>query len=310
MIATKRILWILLFLAVAVPAAGVGDLVVIYPRDLTLTSDDKTRIYAFQPGGGPATYVKVNGRVVAKLEGENLRKGEAALAEGLNLVDIGGTKARVYRISGSKLERFRSPAGDGKEPLVFQAYRLHPALDEGCEGCHAVEGVKLAAKEQKGACYACHADFGAEEAGKTKFLHAPVAAGECTACHDPHFSTRPKLQKLEKGCVECHDPVPAEGVVHRPVAEGDCKGCHGPHVGAAPRQLVRPGNALCLGCHEKSHAQHRSAAVKGKVTQIPDDFPRDGEELSCIGCHKPHQSAERRLFRRNQGALCRTCHQV
>ncbi len=46
--------------------------------------------------------------------------------------------------------------------------------DEGCEGCHTVEGVKLGMKEQKAACYACHTDFGAEEQGKTKFLHAPA----------------------------------------------------------------------------------------------------------------------------------------
>lgn len=310
MTSPNRILWALLFLAIAIPARGVADLVVLYPRDLTLTSGDKVRIYAFQPGGGPATYVKVNGKVVAKLEGEDFRKGEAALGEGFNIVEIGGKTARLYRLSGSKMEQFRAPADDGKAPLVFQAYRLHPALDEGCDGCHTVEGVKLAAKEQKAACYACHTDFGAEEEGKKKYLHAPVAAGECTGCHDPHFSARAKLQKLEKGCLECHDAFPTDGVTHRPVAEGDCKACHGPHVGVAPKQLVRPGNALCLGCHETSHSQHRSATVKGKVTQVPDDFPRDNAALACLGCHLPHQSRERRLFRMNQGALCRTCHPV
>ncbi len=310
MIPTKRILWALLFLAVAVPVAAAGDLVLLYPRDLTLAREDKIRLYAFQPGGDLPTYVKVNGKVAGKLEGQALRKGEVALDQGLNTVDVGGTTVRVYRASDAKREEFRYPAGDGGQPLVFRAYRLHPALDEGCDGCHVVEGVKLAAKEQKGACYACHTDFGAAEEGKTKFLHAPVAAGECTGCHDPHFSARPKLQKLEKGCLECHDPVPADGVVHRPVADADCKACHGPHVGAAPKQLLRAGNALCLGCHERFHAQHRSAAVKGAATRIPDDFPRDKAELACLGCHKPHQSPERRLFAKNQGALCRTCHPV
>ncbi len=310
MIPPKRILWALLILAVAVPAAAVGDFVLLYPRDLTLAREERIRIYAFQPGGGLPTYVKVNGKVAARLEGEALRKGEVALGPGLNSLDIGGAAVRVYRTSNAKIEQFRYVADDGGKPLVFQAYRLHPALDEGCDGCHVVEGVKLAAKEQKGACYACHTDFGAAEEGKTKHLHAPVAAGECTGCHDPHFATRAKLQKLEKGCLECHDPFPAGGVVHRPVADGDCKACHGPHVGAAPRQLVRPGNALCLGCHETSHKQHRSAAIKGKVTQIPDDFPRDKGQLACVGCHKPHQSKERRLFPMTQGALCRTCHPV
>ncbi len=61
MISSKRILAALLLLAVAVPVRGVGDLVILYPRDLTLTRDERIKIYAFQPGGGPATYVKVDG---------------------------------------------------------------------------------------------------------------------------------------------------------------------------------------------------------------------------------------------------------
>ncbi len=310
MISPKRILAALLLLAVAVPVRGVGELVILFPKDLTLSTEDKIKIYAFLPGGGFATYLKVNGKIVGKLEGDPFRKGEVALSEGFNFIDVGGTPLRVFRTSGVKLEQFRVPTEEGKEPLVFQAYRLHAALDEGCDGCHTVEGVKLAAKEQKAACYACHTDFAAPEEGKQKFIHAPVAAGECTGCHDPHFSVRAKLQKLEKGCAECHDPFPTDGVVHRPVADGTCTACHGPHVGAAPKQLLRAGNDLCTGCHAAPHAQHRSAIVKGKTTVVPDDFPRDKDDLSCTGCHFPHQSKERRLFRMNQGQLCRTCHPV
>ena len=310
MIPSKRILLTMLLLAVAIPVHGAGDLTVLYPPDLTLTTEDKIKVFAFQPGGGVPTYVKVNGQPEAKLEGEDFRKGEVPIGQGISVLEVGGKVIRVFRLSGAKMDQFRLPTGNENESLLFQALNLHPALDEGCEGCHIVEGVKLAAKEQKAACYACHTDFGAEEQGKTKFLHAPVTAGECTGCHDPHFSSRPKLQKLEKGCLECHDAFPTDGVVHKPVAEGNCKACHSPHVGPAPKQLLRAGNALCLGCHESPHAQHRSAQVKGKMTQVPDDFPRDKGELSCIGCHLPHQSKERRLFRMNQGALCRTCHPV
>jgi predicted CXXCH cytochrome family protein len=135
-----------------------------------------------------------------------------------------------------------------------------------------------------------------------------VASGECTACHDPHFATRPKLQKLEKGCFECHDPFPSEGTVHRPVANGECTACHSPHAGPTPKQLVRSGNALCLGCHKEPHARHRSSLVFGAMTQVPDDFPVERGELSCVGCHVPHQSPHGWLFRKRKVELCKTCH--
>jgi predicted CXXCH cytochrome family protein len=208
------------------------------------------------------------------------------------------------------MDSFRFSSAMEGQDLVFRAYRLHPALDDGCEGCHTLEEGKLKAKDQKEACYACHNDFAKAEGGKKVFVHAPVAAGECTACHDPHFATLPKLQKPGKGCLECHDPFPTEGTVHAPVGAGECVACHNPHAGAAKMQLVRPGNALCIGCHKEPHTRHRSSVVLGRMTRVPENFPVERGELSCTGCHVPHQSPNARLFRKPQDDLCRTCHSV
>jgi len=306
---SKCILVALLLVAAAIPARGAGDLVVLYPRDLTLVGEGTVKMFAYQEGGGLPTHVKVNGKVVARLEGEIFRKGEIPLTGGMNVVEAGGRTIRVYSLASGKMNQLRLSA-EGQAAVVFQRYSLHPALDEGCEGCHVLEGAKLGTKGQKEACYACHTDFGAAEEGKVKYLHAPVAAGECTGCHDPHLAPRPKLQKLEKGCLECHDAPPNTGTVHYPVRNRDCIACHGPHVGPAPKQLVSPRNELCIGCNKEYHSQHRTAQVKGKLTQIPDDFPRDKGSLACLGCHTHHQSAERRLFRLPQGRLCQMCHQV
>lgn len=279
----------------------------MYPPDLTLVLSDKVKIFAFIPGKDNVI-ATVNGVNPVGLEGEDFRTAEATLMPGLNIVNAGGKKIRVFSIPNAKMEEFRLPSAGGE--LVFRSYRLHPALDDGCAGCHVVEGGKIAAKPLKEACYGCHSDFTKADGGKKVFVHKPVADGECAGCHDVHFGTRPKLQKSDKGCLECHDAFPEGRVVHYPVKEGDCKACHSPHAGPAPKQLVRPGNALCLGCHENPHSQHRSTEVKGALTQIPADFPRENDQLSCLGCHQPHQSAERRLFRVNQGELCQTCHRV
>lgn len=279
----------------------------MYPPDLTLSAADKITVFAFIPGKDPVT-VTVNGINRVNLEGEDFRTAEVPLSPGMNILNIGGKQVRVYDAPKSKMKEFAysSPRG----ALTFRSYRLHPALDDGCTGCHGVKDAKLTTKPLKDACYGCHDDFEKADDGKKVFVHPPVAAGECTACHEPHFSALPKLQKSAKGCYGCHDPFPDTGDVHSPVKEGECTGCHSPHAGPAPEQLRRPGNALCLGCHENPHTQHRTTEIKGTLTQIPPDFPTEGDQLSCLGCHRPHQSPERRLFRKSQGALCQTCHRV
>lgn len=299
-------------LRISVLAGAGGEASVLYPPDLTLTTDNAIGILAFRGGEEDPVSVTVNGTAADPLEGGHFLSGKASLAFGLNALNVGGTVIRVYSVPGAKMEKYRSPPGaDGSSPLVFQSYRLHPALEDGCEGCHTVEDGKLGRMPEKEACYSCHDDWekGGGE-GKDWYVHAPVADGECTSCHAPHYSERPKLQKLEKRCLECHDSFPNEGSVHRPVRDGECVVCHSPHAGPAPKQLRRAGNDLCLGCHDAPHVQHRSAEVKGKLTVVPSDFPVENGQLSCKGCHLPHQSAERRLFRMKQGEMCQTCHKV
>jgi len=311
---SRRACFALLFAAFLVlparAAQGPSALEVLYPPDLTFASDPKVKVFAFRGSKGEPVVPVVNGIAAAPLDGETFLKGEVSLFTGLNLLQVGGKNLRVFVLPNAIMNTFRFPSGKEGEDLVFQAFRLHPALDDGCDGCHTLEGGKLKAKEQKEACYGCHNDFSKAEGGKKVFVHAPVAAGECTGCHDPHFATRPKLQKLEKGCLECHDPFQTTGTVHAPVAAGECVACHSPHAGAAPKQLVRPGNALCLGCHKETHDRHRSSVVLGALTRMPTDFPTEGGEISCTGCHAPHQSPNVRLFRKAQDKLCKTCHSM
>lgn len=291
--------------------AGAGEEVaVLYPPDLTLTPAATIRVLAFQNGETNPVPVTVNGQEGGSLEGGHFLSGEVPLRFGRNLLRVGETSIRVYSFPGYGMGTYRASPEAGGDPVLFQSYRIHPALEDGCEGCHTVRDGKLATMALKEACYSCHDDWekGGEEGAW--HVHAPVAAGECTDCHDPHYSARPKLQKSGKGCLECHDPFPDEGSVHRPVRDGECTACHGAHAGPAPNQLLRAGNLLCIGCHQTPHVQHRSAAVKGVLTVLPPNFPVENGELSCLGCHLPHQSAERRLFRMKQGVMCQTCHRV
>jgi len=293
---------------VQAPVQAPVEVHVLYPPDLTFSGEPKVKVFAFRGSKGEPLVPVVNGKAAVPLDGETFLKGEVSLSTGLNLLQVGEKNLRVFVLPDTLMDTFRFPSGKEGEELVFRAYRLHPALDDGCDGCHTLEGGKLKAKDQKEACYACHNDFTKAEGGKKLFVHAPVAAGECTGCHDPHFSTRPKLRKLEKGCFECHDAFPSNGTVHRPVGNGECTACHSPHAGAGKKQLVRAGNSLCLGCHKAPHDRHRSSVVLGTMTRVPDDFPKEAGELACAGCHVPHQSPNVKLFRNAQDQLCKICH--
>lgn len=298
-------------LRISVLAGAGGDVSVLYPPDLALVTDNTVAILAFRGSGDEPLPVTVNGFGKDPLEGENFLSGSVDLYFGGNLIDVGVTRVRVYLFPKTKLGQYKAPSGTDGKPLVYRSFRLHPALEDGCEGCHTVEDGVLGTMPLKEACYSCHDNF--EEAGGDRekwHVHAPVADGECTSCHEPHFSTRLKLLKKDRICFECHDPFPEEGTLHRLVKDGECTACHSPHAGPAPKQLRRAGNSLCLGCHETPHTQHRSAEVKGSMTAIPPDFPVEKGELSCLGCHRPHQSPERRLLRMKQGEMCQTCHKV
>jgi predicted CXXCH cytochrome family protein len=304
----------------AAAAAG-GTPKVLFPPDFYLTGDTELKVLAHDPTGAEKLDVSVNfRRVPGALEGGAFKKGTVSLVPGPNFVEVAGARLRIYCLPGAAMDRFtlenkKNPA----EPFVFRTVKLHPALDDGCESCHETgDDGTLKAKDQKEACYGCHDDHSKpKEAGQAVHIHSPVKAGECTSCHDPHFASRPKLLKSEKGCYECHDRFPTEGTVHKPVAFDECLSCHRPHSAPGPKQTIRPGNALCGSCHEMPHAQHRSPEVReGKrgSLQVPEDFPLDNttgmDMLSCLGCHLPHQSAERRLFKVPQGDLCKICHRV
>lgn len=83
----------------------------------------------------------------------------------------------------------------------------------------------------------------ASAAGKrvmAKYKHAPVEAGECTSCHDPHKSGNASLLKkpLEQICFECHDKSDIENNAKHPAQRTDlCTKCHDPHRADNPALL-------------------------------------------------------------------------
>jgi predicted CXXCH cytochrome family protein len=194
-------------------------------------------------------------------------------------------------------------------------------------------------------CLQCHEEIGNRM--RDARLHAPVAAGGCVACHDPH-GTAFRFQLPAEGnaaCLQCHVDVAqalAQRFRHAP-AEASCAICHDAHAAKFPSQLRGPVNSVCLACHFNlpKGAVADSAALFGRAIgthehliekgprivldrslrsghpsighpiEGPEDPLRKGQPLNCTSCHNPHGTSSRKLMRFEAtgiSSLCIRCH--
>lgn len=231
-----------------------------------------------------------------------------------------------------------------------------PAAAGDCRTCHlpvmkggqqVIELTHEARPEEtRRLCVACHEEIGSRM--REAHIHAPVAAGDCVACHDPHGAAfRFQLSTEGNGaCMQCHDDIAQaldQAFVHAP-AKVSCGICHDAHAAKYPSQFRAPVNTVCLSCHsdsgpqrsEKETAALFGAAVAtradlltagprialdpsrrsghpniGHPVEGPDDPGRKGRALSCASCHNPHGTRHRTLLRYEASgvsSLCIRCH--
>ena len=218
-----------------------------------------------------------------------------------------------------------------------------PVAAGDCATCHVVGNVGgrrritlkggVSGRNTAALCISCHKEI-AERLEK-QHRHAPVAAGHCTACHDPHGSAF-RFQLPAEGnraCTTCHEDIAqalAEAHVHSPAA-ASCAICHDPHGASSPSQLRAAGNTVCLACHvdvpvdasvidgglifgrrpadgiERLVATGPRILLDGvlasghptiahPVDGRPDPSAK-GRTLGCASCHNPHGSRGAKLLR-------------
>ncbi|WP_298267832.1 cytochrome c3 family protein [Geobacter sp.] len=137
---------------------------------------------------------------------------------------------------------------------------------------------------------------------REQFVHGPVKADDCIACHQPVGGEHPKDRGVfrlagerEKLCYLCHEGKGVKRVVHPPVAEGDCLACHDPHQSPYAKQLKALGSELCFKCHDPAAFRHKHGHAPVASG-------------NCLGCHDPHQSDNRSLLKADGAGLCFRCH--
>lgn len=145
----------------------------------------------------------------------------------------------------------------------------------------------------------CHVDV-----TKHKYLHGPLAIGQCMVCHTPVPKSDHKFKLAEQKqslCNLCHKPVDAGQNLHDPVQKGDCLICHNPHGSHSKAQVRKDWiEKVCIDCHKEKILKH--AGEK--------DFPHAKllKEKQCVSCHAPHISSHKHLLRDHVDRTCYTCH--
>jgi predicted CXXCH cytochrome family protein len=227
---------------------------------------------------------------------------------------------------------------------VTAARVMHGPVAAGtCSTCHVVgmsDGRRrvtltggASSRNTAKLCVTCHAEIG-DRLGQ-RHRHAPVAAGDCTACHDPHGSAFRSQLRADgnTACVACHQDIAealAQKHVHAPAA-ASCQICHDPHAAEHPSQLRARGNTVCLACHVDApgnrtvvdaavlFGRHQADSIDrlvaggsrilldasqvsghpttGHPVDARQDPNRKGQALGCASCHNPHGSAGAKLLR-------------
>ena len=145
-----------------------------------------------------------------------------------------------------------------------------------------------------------------EETVSEGSMHAPVAEGQCTGCHNPHQSKLNSLLQAENPplCLVCHTDFKekmAEGKVHAPAGR-DCLRCHQPHSAALSKLIDQPLHTLCAECHELDSETFRQSHISIEAA-----------DMNCMNCHDPHSSKDQKFFKPVMHApfasrTCDACH--
>ena len=146
---------------------------------------------------------------------------------------------------------------------------------------------------------------------KTKYAHAPVAAGACLVCH-ANMSEDPPFGLVSIGvdlCWGCHKnqkiSIINSKYLHKIVKNEGCIGCHDSHGSNTTKYLLKKDElTLCVDCHRKETKKVIKHIENSRVVHKPV------AEGRCAGCHSPHASNFKKLLKEGPDdiALCFSCH--
>ncbi len=136
-----------------------------------------------------------------------------------------------------------SLTGNMRPKNEIARYFHEPFLKKMCSSCHIQQFMGDLIKPANMLCFDCHEEF----SKLPGFVHGPVAAGNCTICHHPHYSYY-RNRAIREGdflCTYCHGETDTTSIrEHEKIADVECITCHDPHFSEGNNFLVRKDSVL------------------------------------------------------------------
>nr|MBF0221219.1 hypothetical protein [Desulfobulbaceae bacterium] len=195
---------------------------------------------------------------------------------------------------------------------------LNPTGNTQCSSCHQKilephpQENRQTFISSNSACQKCH-----PKVMEYKLLHAPVAAGECSACHTPHKNKNNSyLQETETLiCYTCHPEVisKSDTVFHGEINQGKCQACHAAH-GSDYSQLLKAKYStsyfndynsdhyeFCFKCHKIDLLLHPQTSYNTNFRDGKDNLHyvhvnKTLKGRSCKFCHEIHSGTLPKLM--------------
>ncbi len=291
------------------PHASTNEFLLKGSSDLCLSCHAKILEVPTAEGGGPMLHQPIKSDGCLKCHKMHEPVGKKYLAADENEL-CGSCHESVKERKGDLA--LHSPFKKGKCSSCHETHAsgnehlLKRSPEKICRTCHSLTSKKMRAKHQemqlKGAgCITCHDPHSMKAAG-SKLIppnrHAPMAEGDCSACHDV----------LEQGkfdnslCLECHDEGDgAFSDVHpgkQAKAQGSkassCLACHSPHAGYENLLKRKEEISTCMQCHERKEFSRK--------------FKHAALEQGCSVCHDLHKTNISELRSAKVIETCTSCH--
>lgn len=139
-----------------------------------------------------------------------------------------------------------------------------------------------------------------------RFIHIP-SKESCMDCHQatgkPHPSEDVEgfklVEKIPQLCFKCHENKYQLKNIHKPLSDGDCLSCHPVHSADEIHLTSILPPKQCYFCHtDLKDSVAKSSLIHGAMKNA----------VSCLICHSPHASAEKKILLMEEKTLCFSCH--